>query len=257
MRKQKIQVDPGDYPAELHRFLNAGTVYDSSSGTDAKTLYCDSGYYIKIAKAGALKTEAELGSLFHRMGLGVAVVRYLSTDRDYLVTESAQGEDLTHYLEDPVALCGMLADALRRLHSQPVRDVPMSAKLRLYRANVNAEPAGGEYDPWVLMDRFPVASRQEAWDLMQKYADRLQADTLIHGDACLPNIIFRDGVFSAFIDFDCAGAGDKHIDLYWALWSLRYNLKTEAYADLFLDLYGRENFDADLLKAVAAFEFYG
>ena len=77
------------------------------------------------------------------------------------------------------------------------------------------------------------------------------------GIADLPNVILQDWRFSAFIDFDQAGLGDRHMDLYWALWSLRYNLKTERYADRFLDRYGRENFDPKLLHAVAAFEFFG
>ena len=63
--------------------------------------------------------------------------------------------------------------------------------------------------------------------------------------------------FSTFIDFDMAGVGDKHIDLFWAIWSLQYNLKTDAYTDLFLDLYGRENFDEDMLRVIAAFELFG
>ena len=54
-----------------------------------------------------------------------------------------------------------------------------------------------------------------------------------------------------------AGVGDKHIDLYWAIWSLQYNLKTDQYTDYFLDQYGRENFDHDMLNVVAAFELFG
>mgnify|MGYP003311110714 CR=1 FL=1 len=90
-----------------------------------------------------------------------------------------------------------------------------------------------------------------------KNSSRLQADTLIHGDACLPNVIVKDSAFSAFIDLGMAGRGDKHIDLYWALWSLNFNLKTDAYTDCFLDAYGRENFEYDMLRVIAAFELLG
>ena len=92
---------------------------------------------------------------------------------------------------------------------------------------------------------------------MQTEGGMLEADCLIHGDACLPNILQQAGHFSAFIDLNMAGAGDRHIDLYWALWSLGYNLKTEAYGDLFLDLYGREKVSEEKLKVVAAFELFG
>lgn len=89
---------------------------------------------------------------------------------------------------------------------------------------------------------------------MEAYAGKLKCDTLIHGDFCLPNVMFADGKFSAFIDLGLAGVGDKHIDIYWVLWSLNYNLKTDKYTDYFLDLYGRENVDMEVLKIVAEVE---
>ncbi len=82
----------------------------------------------------------------------------------------------------------------------------------------------------------------------------LLRDTLIHGDACLPNLIMENGVFRSFIDVGQAGVGDRHIDLYWAIWSLQYNLGTDAYKDLFLDYYGRELVDDRLLQVVAEVE---
>lgn len=221
MIKRKTEVNLSDYPTQLHAFLQPGNFYDSSCGQDAKTLYCDRGYYIKTAPRGVLAREAEMGVLFHSLELGVEVIRYYSEDWDYLVTRSADGEDLTHFLHDPEGICRILADALRTLHGQSTENVPASAKL---------------------------------WEYGQKGAGRLKADTLIHGDACLPNIISCDGRFGVFIDCGLAGLGDRHIDLYWALWSLWFNLKTDAYTDLFLDLYGRAQVDMDRLRLVAALE---
>ena len=60
--------------------------------------------------------------------------------------------------------------------------------------------------------------------------------------------------FSTFIDVGLAGVGDKHIDLYWVLWSLNYNLKTDKYTDYFLEQYGKEKVDMELLKLVAEVE---
>ena len=51
-----------------------------------------------------------------------------------------------------------------------------------------------------------------------------------------------------------AGVGDKHIDLYWCLWSLNYNLKTDKYTDFFLKQYGKEKVDMELLKLVKKVE---
>ncbi len=257
MKKHKIEINIHDYPVELHEFLQSDNVYDSSCSSNAKTLYCDSGYYIKIDDSGELAVEAKLDELFHRIGLGVEVIRYLSEDKDYLVTKSAVGEDLTHHLDNPQMLCDLLADSLRFLHSQPIENAPISSRLQRYLDSANGDFSGGYYDESVLMDRFKVDSKQEAWDIMQSNKSRLSASTMIHGDACLPNIICDNSNCCSFIDLSMAGVGDKHIDLYWAIWSLEYNLKTDQYTDYFLDRYGRENFDIDMLKVIAAFELFG
>ena len=257
MIKRKIEISISDFPAELHELLMAGNIFDSSCSSNATALYCDAGYYIKNDEKGELALEAELCDCFFYLGLGVRVIQYLSSDKDYLVTQSAVGEDLTHYLDNPKKLCDLLASSLRRLHSQPVDDVPVSTRFQRYLDSANGDFSGGYYDESVLMDAFRIHSKQEAWDIMQANNGRLRADTLIHGDACLPNVIAHNGRFDSFIDLGMAGIGDKHIDLYWAIWSLQYNLKTNAYTDYFLDQYGRENFDYDMLKVVAAFELFG
>ena len=53
------------------------------------------------------------------------------------------------------------------------------------------------------------------------------------------------------------GLWDKHIDIYWAIKSLQINLKTEDYTDLFLDMYGRDNINEDMLRVIAAYELFG
>jgi kanamycin kinase len=257
MIKRKIDIHISDYPAELHGILLSGNIYDSSCSPSARTLYCDTGYYIKIHDKGALAMEADFTKLFYRIGLGVEVVSYLSADRDYLVIRNAVGEDLTHHLNDPKKLCEILAAALRKLHSQPIAGVPVSLRLQQYLDSANGDFSGGNYDESVLMDQFRIHSKQEAWNIMQANKDQLSADTLIHADACLPNIICHNGSFSSFIDLGMAGVGDKHIDLYWAIWSLQYNLKTDEYTDYFLDQYGRDNFDYHMLKVIAAYELFG
>ena len=63
--------------------------------------------------------------------------------------------------------------------------------------------------------------------------------------------------FSAFIDLGNGGVGDRHIDLYWGLWSLKFNLKTDRYRQRFLDVYGRDKVNEDTLKLIAAAEVFG
>lgn len=257
MIKRKTDIRVSDLPDELHEILGSGTLYDSSCSPHARTLYCDTGYYIKSDRPGSLAREAELGRLFHRLGLGVEVVRYISADRDWLVTRSAPGEDLTHFLGDPELLCRVLAEGLRRLHSTPPGDAPVSPQHLQYPEAVREDCSGSGNEPCLLMGRYRVGSRQEAREILRANAHRLKADALIHGDACLPNILCHEGRFCAFIDLGLAGLGDKHTDLFWAIWSLQFNLKTDAYTDRFLDLYGRENFDPHMLRTAAALEALG
>lgn len=257
MKKTKIDIDIEKIPNEIRHLFKNATVYDSSCHSNALVYYLDTGYYIKTDTLHELEKEANLNRLFDALGLGVEVVAYVCADRDYLVTREAVGEDLTHFLQDPEQLCAILASSLRKLHAQPISGMPMSFRHQRYLESANGDYSGGCYDESVLTDRYTISSKEEAWNIMQANKSLLKADTLIHGDACLPNIIQNDGAFSTFIDFNLAGVGDRHIDLYWAIWSLQYNLKTSAYTDLFLDLYGRDNFNEDMLRVVAAFELFG
>ena len=224
MKKTEIEINRMDFPNELHYLFEGAAIYDSSSHPTMTTLYSDLGYYIKIAEKDALKKDAELGKLFENVGMGVEVIFYFSADRDYLVTREAKGEDALaqQYLEKPEKLCEALAEAMKYLHSRPIEGVPVSACMDIYAKGENA--------------------------------NKLKQDTFIHGDFCLPNIILDNWKFSTFIDVGLAGVGDQHIDLYWVLWSLNYNLKTDKYTDYFLEQYGKDKVDMELLKLVKQVE---
>lgn len=52
-----------------------------------------------------------------------------------------------------------------------------------------------------------------------------EGGVLVHGDACLPNFIFKDDeTYSGCIDLGDMGVGDVEVDLSAAVWSLQYNL---------------------------------
>ena len=85
----------------------------------------------------------------------------------------------------------------------------------------------------------------------------LKCDVLLHGDYCLPNVMLDDWTFAGFIDLGNGGVGDRHIDLFWGIWSLEFNLKTNQYRERFLDAYGRDRVDEHMLRVVAAAEVFG
>ena len=225
MQKKETTINLDDFPRELHYIFKDAKVYDSSSNPTMTVLYSDLGYYVKIAEKDKLRKEAEMAKLFENIGMGTEVVSYISEDKDYMVTKSARGEDALAFLDNPGKLCEVLAGAMRYLHSMPIEAVPVSLCMEAY---ANAETGSC-----------------------------LKQDTFIHGDFCLPNVMIDNGDFSAFIDVGLAGVGDRHIDIYWVLWSLNYNLGTDEYSDYFLELYGREKVDMNVLKVVAEVEAQG
>lgn len=247
-------------PEELKPYIGDGGVTDRSGCSPAKVFETREGFFIKCDEPGALAREYQMTEIFSRAGSGPEPVQYVTLDRDYLVTRKAPGEDLTKDLSDPLQICRILADALRTLHAQPVQagfGIPVSSRLERYLASADGSPDGGYYDPSVYMGPYRLSSKAEAWAVMQRSRRLLRCDTLIHGDPCLPNLMQENATFRSFIDVSMAGTGDRHIDLYWALWSLEYNLKTDAYADVFLDLYGRENVSEEMFRVIAAFEAFG
>ncbi len=254
MIKTKTEINIKDFPVQIHPYLQ-GTVYDSSSSDIAKVYYSDLGYYTKVSPKGTLKDEAERSKLFAKLSLGAEVVAYVTEEKDYLVTREAIGEDLIHYLDEPERLCRVMAETLRKLHATPMEGLPLSPRMQRYRELAEGEE--GTYEEYVKLNRFPIGAEEEAKEIIKENYHRVKCDTLIHGDYCLPNVVLNDWEFSALIDFPLSGVGDKHMDLYWALWSLNYNLKTDAYTDCFLDAYGRENFEYDMLRVIAAFEVLG
>lgn len=70
------------------------------------------------------------------------------------------------------------------------------------------------------------------------FGDKKEGDVLIHGDACLPNIIYHeDGNFSGYIDLGDLTVGNREIDLAASIWSLQFNLG-KGYGLSFLRKYG-------------------
>ena len=249
-------------PEEIQPFVGADELVDRSGNSPAKVFQTRRGFFIKCDEPGELEHEYRMTKLFHQLGFGPEAVEYITLDRDYLVTRKVPGEKLTEDLSDPIRTCRVLAEALRMLHTRPIPSpqegaIPVSSRYARYMNSANGDFDGGYYDPSVYTGEYRLSSKQEAWEIMQNCRHLLRCDTLIHGDACLPNVMWRNGSFCSFIDVSMGGLGDRHIDLYWAIWSLEYNFKTNDCADNFLDHYGRDNFSKDMFRVIAAFEAFG
>lgn len=261
MKKTLLETLPDGLPSDIRRFTDGAAVYDSSSSPNATVYYLDkgSGFYLKRADKGQLKKEAAMTAYFHAKGLGTEVLQYVSDDFDWLLTAAVVGNDCTHedYLSHPERLCDTLAEELRRLHETDCSDCPIPNRMADYLAAAEENFRTGNYDQTNFPDSFGYCSAEEAHAVLTAEKDALQSKVLLHGDYCLPNIILDNWKLSGFIDVGNGGVGDRHIDLFWGVWSLWFNLKTDRYGKRFLDAYGRDKADESILRIVAAAEVFG
>lgn len=248
MRKTRIPFDAKRLPFPLQIYFQKAAVYDSSSSEEARTLYIEAEgqpKFLKIAKRDLLGREGQMSDYLHGKGLAPKVVAYeQDNENDYLLTEALQGDDGVSggHLEDPKRLAAVLGEILRYLHSLSAADCPFP--------NRTAELVQ-EYQEGIMSKTGASqglrGGRDRALSDLEKLRGVAVHDVLLHGDYCLPNVIMRDFQLEGFIDLGAGGIGDLHYDLYWGIWTLRYNLKSDDYRDIFLDHYGRANFDAERL----------
>ena len=258
---KQIKINIENYPAELRPLLTGANLYDSSCSEAARVIFIDKdgGLFLKCAAKGALEREAAMTRYFYTKGLSVNVLAYISDESDWLLTSKIPGNDCTtaKYLEQPERLCDIFAEQLAILHGIDFKDCPVPNHTELILAKAERNKRGGNYDKSQFPDNWGYKSEEEAWQIVETHSHLLKTDTLLHGDYCLPNIILNDWNFSGFIDLGNGGVGDRHVDIFWAAWTLYWNLHTHNYRERFIDVYGRGKVDEDMLRVVAAVEVFG
>lgn len=223
-------------PARILAHTGAIPLEGDSIGRSGADVYRIGDMYLKIAPMGMLERSAKAQEYFHLKGLTSPLIAFEQEDgRDYLLVRAVPGAYACDkaLMNQPKLLTRALGETVRMLHEVSAADCPLTdANARALEAY--EREAGAAY----------------AGDLSV-----LRRDALIHGDMCLPNIFLGgDYRFTGFIDLGDSGLGDRHFDLYWAMWSLAYNLKTPDYNEAFLNAYGRDAFDParyDLCAAIS------
>lgn len=261
MKKTLLNTIPCEIPQDIRRFVSAASIYDCSCSPEANVYFIDkrNGYYLKCSSKGMLEKECKMTEYFYSKEIGAEVLNYVSEDRDWLLTTAVAGEDCVYegYLMNPNRLCDTIAYELRKLHETDYSNCPVPNRTEEYLAKAEEHYWTGNYDKSRFPDSFGYHSAKEAYDVLTTEKDALQSKVLLHGDYCLPNIILNNWKLSGFIDVGCGGVGDRHIDIFWGVWSLGFNLKTDKYHGRFLDAYGRDKADESILKIIAAAEVFG
>ncbi len=243
--------DINTFPEKIRIYMIGANLFDSSCHSDAVVIYSSKGYFIKRSPKGTLIREAMLGKVFYELGLGAEVSEYVQENEDYLVTKEAPGKDLTHFIGEPESVCEILIRAMKLLHNTENDMKEISEAVKIYRSAVPKEETS---IPSPVAELFGIRSWEEAVDTVKNTPCPLKCDTLIHGDFCLPNLLYDDSGKITFIDFAYSGMGDKNIDIYWACWSLWFNTKDIKWAEYFLSLYGHENYSMETLRYIASVE---
>ena len=260
MELTPVKFSADDYPAEFLPFISGAKLYDSSCSAEARVIFIDKdgGYFLKSAPKYTLEREAAMARYFHGKKISAEVVAYMSGSRDWLLTEKIPGNDgvSEKYLEQPERLCDIFAEQLVMLHNMDCKHCPVQNRTGQYLETAGHNFHAGKFDESLFPDNWGYITPEEAFRVVETRGHLLRADTLIHGDYCLPNIILDDWKFSGFIDVGSGGIGDRHVDLFWAMWTLVWNLKTDNYRERFIDAYGRDKVDEDMLRIVAAAEVF-
>lgn len=220
---------PDEYPLSIRKCLQDTAFHPESIGRSGAQVLRFGDVFLKIDRQGTLVRAARLQEYFHAKGLSAPLIAYeQEAGMDYLLVRAVQGTCAcsAQMLEKPRELATMLGETLRMLHETDAADCLF--------CDVN--------------ERMLAMHRQEGGSAYAGRVELLQKDVLLHGDCCLPNVFFSQNGFSGFIDLGDAGVGDRHFDLWSAIWSLGYNLKTDVWKDRFLDAYGRDRVDVERLE---------
>lgn len=243
-------------PRDIRLFIGEATVHDYTySGDTAVWLVSkQNDYFLKRGQKNQLQREAILSYYFHEKKLGPEIILYLSEAEDWLLTKRLHGRDGTDpmYLSQPERLCDLIASQLRQLHELDHADCPLPDQTSFLINKAEHHYKEGYFDHRPFPTEWGFSAPKEAYQVIEKDKHRLQNNSLLHGDYCLPNIILDHWQLSGYIDLDTGGVGDRMYDVFWGAWTLRFNLGTDKYRQRFYDGYGQDWIDQDKLEVIRA-----
>jgi len=147
-------------------------------------------------------------------------------DKSYLLMSKVDGKMSCdpYYMEHPNEMVELLAEGLRMLWSVDIsggrQDWSLEGDLEKVRESLDREWETGRIV--VAPDGKALYSPEEVMDWLEENKPKEEL-ALSHGDYCLPNVFFKDGKVSGFIDLGASGVADKYLDIADCYWSLKHN----------------------------------
>ena len=245
-------IEKSVFPEEIQKIIgNSPVETDDVGRSGALVSFIGNDLVLKKTPKGKLQNAYHMQSFFHRHDRAPEVVFYLSEDFDYLISEKALGKSAIdkENLRRPAALAGALGEFLLKIHSLPIESCPIKNLTGNLFEEFDRSVQRNEGLYQHIADYIHIRSVSEAIAAVESSRGRLKNDTVLHGDYCLPNVMLENFAGKHVIDVGEGGVGDRHFDLFWGLWSLSYNLKTDAYREDFLTAYGKNRIENDLIYA--------
>lgn len=248
---------------EKYRFFDSekfNTYFDRNKYLDLsfskyRKVYESKGHIIKIGRISELDREVVGLKILGGKGLApILIDEFKWKEFHVLVMEKVEGKNLIHktYLGNPIKFIEEYARCLYHLHHEIKLEKEIIDDLKSRFIDNKMEKIGKLYNRNaicnVMISKNYNMSIDEGILYIRENYFKLINESIIHGDVCLPNIIFKEDKFSRFIDLDGFEVYDYHYDIFWALWTLLFNLETDEYRDVFIKAYGRELIDEKRLK---------
>lgn len=201
-----------------------------------------------IGRFDELVDEAERLGWLAKQGMPCprVIAHEVHARQNWLLMEAVDGVDLASSTLPASEQVVLIVEALRRMHALDVDACPFDHLIGARVAIAELRAEAGLVDETDFDDERLGKTAEELFVELQARIPREAKLVVTHGDACLPNIIVRDGRFAGFIDCSRLGVADPYQDLALTCRSIAHNLGEE-WVQPFLDLYGIRRADPEKL----------
>ncbi len=251
----------------LKRIISDKEIFDFSGYSGITTFLavsskeCERNLCIKISDTPHdLERSYVMLNLMSKYNLFPQIIKYISTNKDYLITEVIEAPMAINAFNDFRSLSRFMGTALRRFHDIQWNIFSMTEleKKLILSKTASILPEALSHEKGLNF----LAQYQNDFDYvaMKKYLkehkeDYIKDEVMIHGDFNPRNVFAKDGNLMAVIDLTDTCFGDRHYDIYFSMWTVALysgildnpKLVTEC-QNIFLDSYGREKIDQQRME---------
>ncbi|MXX04130.1 MAG: aminoglycoside 3'-phosphotransferase [Gemmatimonadetes bacterium] len=181
---------------------------------------------------------------------------HVEGDTQYLLMTQLEGVSGIHpeATGDPARLVEEFARGLRDVHALDIGSCPMDWRMSRFFQWAEELIESGALDDQLKEGEHRTILLDKLSDIKEAVPEEEDL-VFTHGDYCLPNVLFKDGELTGFIDLGFAGVGDRYLDFVSASWTIQRNLGEE-WISPFFHAYGLEHPDREKMGTwQSVFEF--